>query len=145
MMQPTIVTTRFDSAANVLLQELRQRRAELRAELERVESAIATVASLTSGTEPESEKPRVLARGAHDMTYAEAVESILMQSDRQPASTKVLLRRLEAVGKPVKGRDPYRILYRSLMKNPKFENVGGQWALAEWYPSELTILAAPKE
>lgn len=68
-----------------------------------------------------------------NMTYADATELVLSRVNRQPLSTKVLLARLEAGGRKVGGNDPYRVLYRTLQKNPRFVNVSGRWALADWY------------
>jgi hypothetical protein len=74
-----------------------------------------------------------------NMTYADAVDAVLSRVNRQPLSTKVLLARLEAGGRKVGGSDPYRVLYRTLQKNPRFVNVSGRWALADWYSkSEAT-------
>lgn len=67
------------------------------------------------------------------LTYADAVEVALNRANRQPLSTNLLLRRLEAGGRPVQGKRPYKTLYRTLEKDKRFKQVQGAWALAEWY------------
>jgi hypothetical protein len=129
----------------VLIEELRQRRLEVRAELERIESAILTLTQLRGGPTGNDSGQRTLpGLDLRDLTYADATEAVLKRSERQPLTTKVLVKRLETGGRPVKGRDTYRILYRTLMKNARFKNVAGRWALAEWYPEEIEKLAKRK-
>ena len=55
-------------------------------------------------------------------------------ADRRALGTRTLIMRLEVAGKRVKGKVPYRTLYRTLQKDPRFVRIEGKWALAEWYP-----------
>jgi hypothetical protein len=68
------------------------------------------------------------------LSYADATERVLQRGERLPVGTRILIRKLEVAGKRVKGKDPYRILYRSLEKDSRFKRVEGKWALSEWYP-----------
>ena len=126
----------FNSLLTQMLDELAKRRQELAAELEQVDGAMAAVAGLRSDESGLSAAPRSPA-SYKDMSYAAATRAALERANREPLTTKVLLRRLAAGGRPVGGADPYRILYRALMKNKMFKNVGGRWALADWYPESV--------
>src|SRR5262245_7666258 len=48
------------------------------------------------------------------LSYADAAERILQRGERSPVATRTLILRVETAGRKVKGKDPYRILYRSL-------------------------------
>jgi hypothetical protein len=71
------------------------------------------------------------------LSYADAAERILQRGERVPVATRTLILRIETAGRKVKGKDPYRILYRSLEKDARFTRVSGKWALSEWYPPNL--------
>jgi hypothetical protein len=69
------------------------------------------------------------------ISYSDAAERVLQRiANRRAIATRTLMARMEAGGKKVRGKDPYRILYRTLMKDARFTRVEGKWALSEWYP-----------
>lgn len=70
-----------------------------------------------------------------DLSYASAVERLLSRvRDRREIGTRTLILRLGVEGKKVQGKDPYRTLYRTLLKDERFVRINGKWALAEWFP-----------
>jgi hypothetical protein len=72
------------------------------------------------------------------LSYGDAAERLLSRiSDRRPLGTRTIIRRLDLGGKKVKGQDPYRTLYRTLLKDARFVRIEGKWALADWYPARL--------
>jgi hypothetical protein len=128
-----------------ILNELRNRRNRLASDVAALDAAIHAIESISpegraiSGVSYTAPAP-VTPGGRPDLsglTYMGASEIVLQRSNRKPLSTKVLLVRLEAGGRPVRGKDPYRTLYRMLTKSPKFRNVSGEWGLAEWYPEPV--------
>lgn len=74
-----------------------------------------------------------------DLGYADAVERLLLRiRDRREIGTRTLILRLGVEGKKVLGKDPYRTLYRTLLKDDRFVRINGKWALAEWFPPVAT-------
>jgi hypothetical protein len=70
------------------------------------------------------------------LSYADAAERVLDRvADRRPLGTRTLIRRLALGGKKVAGKDPYRTLYRTLLKDQRFARIEGKWALTDWYPA----------
>lgn len=150
------MATPFDAA----LEALRERRDRLTAELRRVTrlisdleietnvgaqpvvvaavgSAVGSASVHASSVETPTEPPRLdapvvvypneLAR----MSYAEAARAVLRRG-RRPLTTREIETLLKTGGKPVQGRDPYRMLYRTLMNHSGFTSVNGEWTLTEW-------------
>jgi hypothetical protein len=90
---------------------------------------------------PQPQQPPQTSHAAHvspelrDLSYADAVERLLLKvRDRREVGTRTLILRLGVEGKKVLGKDPYRTLYRTLLKDERFVRINGKWALAEWFP-----------
>jgi hypothetical protein len=131
-----------------MVAELRDRKAHLEKELEYINIALEALekawtidACLTNDdaivnnftTEKPSPARPVEANG---LSYADAAERVLERvTDHRAISTRTLIMRLGVAGKRVKGKDPYRTLYRTLQKDRRFVRIEGKWALADWYPS----------
>jgi hypothetical protein len=94
--------------------------------------------ALTQRQPPQALPPRHgTAPELRDLSYSEAVARLLARvQDRREVSTRTLIMRLAVEGKKVQGKDPYRTLYRTLLKDERFIRVNGKWALAEWYPPD---------
>lgn len=74
-----------------------------------------------------------------DLSYADAVERLLSRvRERREIGTRTLILRLGVEGKKVQGKEPYRTLYRTLLKDERFVRINGKWALAEWFPPTAT-------
>jgi len=129
----------FETAADALLDQLFERRQALRTELEGVETAIVAVSRLRSATNGSAAVAAVQTLDLSQMTYADAAEAVLKRAGRHPMTTRMLMRRMELGGRSVNGKNAYRVLYRTLMKNVRFKNVGGRWALDEWYGDDLVL------
>src|SRR5262245_46490027 len=53
-----------------------------------------------------------------DLSYGDAVEQLLKRvQDRREIGTRTLILRLGVEGKKVQGKDPYRTIYRTLLKD----------------------------
>jgi hypothetical protein len=85
--------------------------------------------------ESQSPKQQQPAAELRNLSYADAAERVLSRvRDRRETATRTLIYRLGVEGKKVQGKDPYRTLYRTLLKDQRFIRVHGKWALAEWFP-----------
>jgi hypothetical protein len=141
------MTTPFDTA----LDALRQQRDRLSAELRRIVRLIDELEAHVGTSQPapqvqQTPQPAMgpayaipalgkvipIQEGEFSrMSYAEAARIILRRAGG-PLTTRELEALLEGGGRKVQGRDPYRLLYRTLMKHSAFRVHGGRWALGEW-------------
>ncbi len=62
------------------------------------------------------------------MSYGQAAK-VVLKKVRRPLSTIEMLNMLRAGGREVQGNDPYRTLYRTLMKHASFKNIDRKWTL----------------
>jgi hypothetical protein len=131
-----------------MVAELRDRKAHLIKELEYIDIALTALEKAWSIDSCLAKDDAVVNQFAAEQTarpnatselkglsYADAAERVLQRvTDRRALSTNTLMLRMETGGKKVQSKDPYRTLYRSLLKDVRFIRVEGKWALTEWYP-----------
>jgi hypothetical protein len=140
--------TEHTGTVGLMVAQLKDRKEHLEQELELINVALdalqkawsidaclakddALVNRLTSEA-PRQHQPNEL----RDLGYADAAERVLARiADHRAIGTRTVILRLSVAGKRVQGKDPYRTLYRTLLKDDRFVRVNGKWALAEWFPS----------
>ncbi|HZR24154.1 MAG TPA: hypothetical protein VFA59_11235 [Vicinamibacterales bacterium] len=123
---------------------LRHRRERAIAELRRLNRLIKEIEAeanslLSAASPPRNPEPAPFELSSiavrhnefQNLSYADACLAILRRGGF-PITTRNLLPLLADGGKAVQGQDPYRVLYRSLMKHPAFKSTGGFWELVEW-------------
>jgi len=132
------------------LEELRHRHDLLTAEVKRLARLIRELEQLPTSindpyaavsalpSEAPAEGPPAIAIRPSEfarMSYAQA-SRVIIRRVNQSLSTSELLRFLEAGDRAVRGKDPYRTLYRTLMKHSAFKNVDKKWTLTDWSETE---------
>jgi hypothetical protein len=115
------------SAVANILTALNKRRADLAAEIGRVDGAIAALTTPLPPARPRGGRQI----SARDMTYAEALE-VALGAAHKPQRPRELRERLEAMGRPVGGKKPQNTLYNSLANSSRFVKLGPRWALVKW-------------
>src|ERR1700733_1544548 len=121
----------------LMVAQLRDRKQHLEQELELLNVALealkkawtidaclatddAMVNRLASGSQAKPQLPAEL----KGLSYADASERILARvTDRRAIGTRTIIRQLDIAGKRVKGKDPYRTLYRTLLKDSRFVRI----------------------
>lgn len=147
--------TPHTGTVGLMVAQLRERKGHLEKELELINVALdalmkvwgidmclakddALVNEMTREVHRQHQTPAAELR---DLGYADAVERLLSRmKEHREIGTRTIIQRLGVEGKKVKGKDPYRTLYRTLLKDDRFLRVNGKWALAEWYPPAAPAL-----
>jgi hypothetical protein len=140
----------------LMVAQLKDRKEHLQKELELIEVALDALLkawSIDACLAKDDAVVNAMTREVHrqhqpqtelrDLGYADAVERLLSRVlDKREIGTRTLIMRLGVEGKKVQGKDPYRTLYRTLLKDDRFVRVNGKWALADWYPPAEPILTS---
>lgn len=126
------------------LAELKATRAQYAQALKSIDAAIVALQRVTEypGPSPGHTKPaRVDAeivesprphRGkSRRRGYRSAIARVLRRISPEGLSVRQIIEALQAEGKRVKGKDPYKTLYRVMRNSTEFRNRGGKWTVAE--------------